>query len=332
MLNNDIKFGVLGSAKIARTHWVPAINAADGGCYWGVASRSAEKAQAFSSEFGGKVYDTYEALLADPDIDAVYIPLPNDLHIPFCLQALAAGKHVLCEKPIALNREQCQTLVAASLQYPALKVMEAFMYRFHPQWQQVMEWISSGEIGQIKQVSTRFCYNNVDPLNIRNSVAAGGGALMDIGCYGISVARMVLGREPKRVVAQADIHPEFGVDDANQLMLDFSGAMASVFVSTKAHRSQNVTIEGNLGRIVLSHPFYCDEDDVRMLRLIKDEEEIELEFASDINHYQLMTEAFIASIQQQTPVPVSLLDSMANMAVIDAAVVSAQESAWVDVI
>ncbi len=327
-----LNVGVLGAAKIARTHWIPAIKAAAGSSYWGVASRSIDKAQAFSAEFGGKVYSTYEALLADPDIDAVYIPLPNDLHIPFCLQALGAGKHVLCEKPIALNRAQCQTLVAASSQFPQLKVMEAFMYRFHPQWQQVMEWISSGEIGQIKQVTTRFCYHNVDPSNIRNSLAAGGGALMDIGCYGISVARMVLAREPKRVVAQVDIHPEYGVDDSNQLMLDFNGAMACVFVSTKAQRSQSVTIEGNLGRIVLTHPFYCDDDDVRVLRLIKNDEEIELEFASDINHYQLMIEAFVASIQQQTPVPVSLLDSMANMAVIDAAVISAQEGTWVDVV
>lgn len=321
--------GVLGAAKIARTQIIPVINQTSGLEYWGVATRSAEKGAAFAKEVGGTYIEGYEALLANPAIDIIYNPLPNDLHVPMTLAALEAGKHVLCEKPIALNAEQTCALAAAANRYPKLKVMEAFMYRFHPQWQQVLQWINDGLIGEVRSLHAQFCYANHDPANIRNNPAAGGGALMDVGCYGISTARMIFGVEPLAVNAICLNHPTFGVDDMTHLMMKFpDGAAATVMVSTKTQRSQSVTIEGSHGRIVLSHPFYCDVGDERSVTLETDDSDQTVSFGGEINHYQLMLEAFVESIQNDSPVPLSLDDSVANMAVIDEAFASAKSEAW----
>ena len=329
---SNLTFGVLGAAKIARTHMIPALQLAAGCQYWGVASRNLQKANDFAALVGGGAIEGYEALLNNPNVDVIYNALPNDLHVSYCIKALEAGKHVLCEKPLALNAQDAKALLAASAKHPHLQVMEAFMYRFHPQWQQVLEWISQGEIGAVKNITSQFCYNNHDPANIRNNPAAGGGALMDVGCYGISLARMVLGREPSRVVAISDMHPEYQVDNMTQLTMDFKGgAVATVMVNTKTQRSQMAAIEGSKGRIVLTHPFYCDPDDERTVRLETDGEECEMTFGSNINHYQLMLEAFAQSIQHQLPTPLPLHDSIANMAVIDAAFASIANECWMPV-
>lgn len=321
--------GVLGAAKIARTQIIPVIERCEGLKYWGVATRDAEKGAAFAREVGGTYIEGYEALLANPDIDIIYNPLPNDLHVPMTIAALEAGKHVICEKPIALNAEQASALCHAAARFPALKVMEAFMYRFHPQWQQVLQWIDDGLIGEVRSVFAQFCYANHDPSNIRNNPAAGGGALMDIGCYGISAARMVFGCEPLSVNAITLDHPTFHVDDMAHLLLQFpNGAAATVMVSTKTQRSQRVTIEGTHGRITLSHPFYCDAGDEREVILETDDSDQSVTFGGEINHYQLMLEAYLDSIQNDRPVPLSLNDSVANMAVIDAAFASAKSRAW----
>lgn len=328
-MTNVYTLGVLGAAKIARTQIIPVIKQAGRLEYWGVATRSAEKGAAFAKEVGGSYVEGYEALLANPAIDIIYNPLPNDLHVPMTLAALEAGKHVLCEKPIALNAEQTRALALAASRYPKLKVMEAFMYRFHPQWQQVLQWIGDGLIGEVRSLSAQFCYANHDPANIRNNPAAGGGALMDIGCYGISTARMVFGVEPIAVNAICLNHPTFGVDDMTHLMMRFpNGAAATVVVSTKTQRSQSVAIEGTHGRVVLSHPFYCDLGDERSITLETDDSDQTFTFGSEINHYQLMLEAFVDAIQNDSQVPLSLDDSIANMAVIDAAFASAKSESW----
>ena len=332
-MGQPLRIGVLGAAKIARTQLIPAIKQADGAMFWGVASRGLKTAQAFVQDVGyGNAIEGYQALLDSEDVDVIYNPLPNDLHVDLSIKALEAGKHVLCEKPLALNTEDAKRLRAASEKYPSLKVMEAFMYRFHPQWQQVVDWIADGAIGRVRSVSSQFCYNNHDPANIRNNPAAGGGALMDIGCYGISATRLVMGCEPLSVVAKAEMHPEFGVDDMAHMIMSFDGgASATVVVSTKSQRSQNVTIEGSQGRIVLTHPFYSDENDERIIRLETDDSDQEITFAGDINHYQLMVEAFVSSVRKNIQVPVSLDDSIANMAVIDAAFTSIETHSWVEV-
>ena len=332
-MTQPLRFGVLGAAKIARTQLIPAIERADGAVFWGVASRNKQTAQSFVEQIGsGIALGGYQALLDSPEVDVIYNPLPNDLHVDLSIKALEAGKHILCEKPLALNVDDAKRLHAVAKKYPALKVMEAFMYRFHPQWQQVIDWIADGAIGRVRSVSSQFCYNNHDPANIRNNPAAGGGALMDIGCYGISATRLVMGCEPLSVVAKAEMHPEYGVDNMAHLIMSFEdGASASVIVSTKSQRSQSVTIEGSQGRIVLTHPFYCDENDERLIRLETDDADQEITFAGDINHYQLMVEAFVSSVHKDVQVPLSLDDSIANMAVIDAAFASMQSHQWAKV-
>lgn len=350
-MKKDLNIGVLGAAGIARKHMIPAMSLVAGCRFWGVASRQLDKARAYAAEVGGgEAIEGYEHLIARPEVDVIYNALPNDLHVPYSLKALAAGKHVLCEKPVALNRQEAKALCDAANQASQLVAMEAFMYRFHPQWQQVLSWVEEGVIGDIRSISTQFCYYNDDPHNIRNSPEAGGGALMDVGCYGISAARMIMGVEPSRVIAVANRHPEYGVDNGMHMMLQFDNtACATVMVSTKTQRSQSVVVEGSKGRIIITHPFYCDEGDERLLRLETDASDQELFFGSDINHYALMLEAFILTIKQcgaieenlvaqekrgfqksQAPV-VPLGDSVANMAVIDAAFESAKRGIWVSI-
>jgi predicted dehydrogenase len=327
-----LNFGVLGAAKIARTHLIPAINLADGASYWGVASRNLNKAQAFASQVGfGVAVEGYEALLSNAEVQVIYNPLPNDLHVPLSIAALKAGKHVLCEKPLALNVADAKSLRATAEKYPHLKVMEGFMYRFHPQWQKILEWINADAVGTIKNVTSQFCYNNQDPANIRNNPLAGGGALMDVGCYGISATRMVLAMEPQSLVASMDIDPRFLVDNSTRLIMSFAdGVGATVLVSTKTQRSQSMTIEGTKGRILVTHPFYCDAGDKRVIALNSESATEEFTFHSDINQYQLMVEAFVRSINLNTSVPLSLDDSIANMTVIDAAFSSVSNRSWIE--
>lgn len=340
-MNNTLNLGVLGAAKIARTHIIPALNAVQGVKLWGVASRTQAKAHAYVSDLAShnikannvdagtvKAIEGYESLINHPEVDVIYNPLPNDLHVPLTLKALAAGKHVICEKPIALDAKEAAVLSKASANSPECKVMEAFMYRFHPQWQQVLEWVNTGKIGQLRSVASQFSYSNNDPDNIRNQLAAGGGAMMDVGCYGVSVARMIFNAEPTRVVASAMINPTFGVDDMTHCLMDFNGAHATVLVGTKMQRSQQVLIEGSAGRIVMTHPFYCDPGDERVVSLITDNNEQAVTFGSNIDHYQLMLQAFVDAIHNDTCVPLSLEDSVANMAVIDAVFASVKSGSW----
>src|SRR6184192_72444 len=158
-----------------------------------------------------KAYGSYEELLADPEIDAIYNPLPNHLHVPWSIKALQAGKHVLCEKPIALTSAEAQTLLDVARQYPHLKVMEAFMYRFHPQWQRAHQLVSEGKIGTLRTIHTFFSYYLNDPLNVRNRADSGGGGMLDIGCYTVSVARFIFGSEPRRVFGIVEFDPQFKV-------------------------------------------------------------------------------------------------------------------------
>lgn len=337
-MKKPLNMGVLGAAKIAKTHVIPASEKLEQIQVWGVASRELSKAEAYVKTLKQEdmaqsitAIEGYEAIINHPEIDVIYNPLPNHLHVDLSLKALAAGKHVLCEKPLALNATQAKQLSLASAKNPKVKVMEAFMYRFHPQWQQVKRWIAHGELGTLHSVSSQFCYCNTDPHNIRNNREAGGGALMDIGCYGVSVARMIFDREPKKIVANAVMNPTFAVDDITHCLLDFDGALATVMVGTKVQRSQYVHIEGSAGRIIVTHPFYCDDGDERTISLITDDEEQTFTFGSDIDHYQLMLEAFVEAIDNDTQVPITLEDSVANMAVIDAAFTSIQKGGWVDI-
>src|SRR5947209_852170 len=193
-----VRWGVLRTAKIAIRQVIPAMQQATYCEVTAIASRSLEKAQGAASQLGiPKAYGSYEEILADPTIDAIYNPLPNHLHVPWSIKALQAGKHVLCEKPIALTAAEGQILLDAARQHPHLKVMEAFMYRFHPQWQRTRQLVLDGSIGELRTVQTFFSFYLDDPHNFRNKPEYGGGGMLDIGCYAVSVPRFIFGGEPR---------------------------------------------------------------------------------------------------------------------------------------
>ncbi len=313
-----LKLGILGLAKIARTHVIPALAGVKGLKLCAIASRDAVKVRQFCAQLpdSPQPYNDYEALL-ESDLDAVYIPLPNDGHIPWTLAALERGKHVLCEKPLALSIESLAALDAAQRRYPHLKVMEAFMYGFHPQWQQVDDWVQNGRIGDLRSVEVRFCYHNTDPANIRNNPAAGGGAFWDVGCYGVDVARRLLGGPPEAVFGRALQHTAFGVDDTSHALLHYPQATASITVSTKAWRSQTVAIEGDAGRIELSHPFYRDAGEQSELRCWTQASYLsqcypEVAHPNPDNQYARMLQAFAEAIATGGEVPLPIEASRAN--------------------
>jgi len=275
-------------------------------------------------------FGSYDDLLASDEIDAVYIPLPNHLHVPWSIKALAAGKHVLCEKPLGLNSGEVAQLQVAANRFPSLLVMEAFMYRFHPQWLRVRELIGSGALGQIKHVQASFTYNNTDPGNVRNMPGIGGGGLMDIGCYCISAARYVFGKEPLRVVGELDWDPDFGTDRHASAILDFGGGMATLQCSTQSHSSQMVKIIGDKGTLEVENPFF--RRDAIPSRLILYRNDVaEVISIGQFNHYVCQLDAFCQAALNQLAAPTPLLDALGNMQVIDAIFASDREKTWVSI-
>lgn len=331
-MQNKISWGVISTAKIARTQVIPAMKNCEFAKLVAISSGDADKARQTAADLGiPKSYGSYEALLADPDIDAVYNPLPNHLHVPYTLKALAAGKHVLCEKPIGINADEAQQLLEATKQYPHLKVMEAFMYRFHPQWQKAKELISSGKLGEVKHVHTHFSYYNIDAGNIRNKPEAHGGALMDIGCYCISFPRFIFDAEPERVVGLMHFDPEFKTDSLTSGLLDFgNGCNASFTCSTQLEPYQRINIVGDKGRLEIEIPVNAPADEPCHLWLQQNKvvEEIQTEAA---NQYGRQVDAFSKAILNNIPVPTPLTDALSNMKVIDALVKSAELGQWVEV-
>jgi len=325
-----VRWGILGAARIAVKHVIPAIETSGHSRIEAVASRDRAAAERVAAQFGiPRACGSYEALLADPKIDAVYIPLPNHLHVPWSLRAIDAGKHVLCEKPIGLTAAEASRLAAAASRSSRLKVMEAFMYRFHPQWQRARELVSEGAIGNVRAIHTWFSYFNVDPTNVRNMKDIGGGALMDIGCYGISVARFITGREPRRVSAISDIDPTFGTDRLTTAILDFGDAIGSFTSATQLGRHQRVDIGGSDGTIEIEIPFNppIDRRCTIVLRRGDRVEPIALERA---NQYERQFAAFSCAVLADQPVPTPLADAVANMHVIDAIRESAASNRWVN--
>src|SRR5262245_39611191 len=251
-----VRWGVLSTANIGTQKVLPAMQRGQYCEIAAIASRDLAKAQAAAARLGiPKAYGSYEELLADPEIDAVYNPMPNHLHVPWSIKALEAGKHVLCEKPIALSSAQAQELVDAAKQYPALKVMEAFMYRHHPQWQRTKAIVSVGGIGSLRTIHSFFSYYNDDPTNIRNQSDIGGGGLMDIGCYNISLSRFIFGGEPQRVCGIVEYDPQLKTDRLASGMLDFGTGTATFTCSTQLANYQRVHIFGDKGRIEIEIPF-----------------------------------------------------------------------------
>ncbi len=320
---NKIRWGVLGVAKIAVEKVIPALQRSQLGEVVGIASRDAAKAATAANRLNiPKNYGSYEALLADTQIDAIYNPLPNHLHVPWSIAALQAGKHVLCEKPIALSSTEALTLVDESRRHPKLKIMEAFMYRGHPQWVFARQQVQEQTIGQLRAISSLFSYFNRDPQNVRNQAEIGGGALMDIGCYPISLSRFLFDGEPHRVLGSVERDPEFGIDRLTSGILEFSGGISIFTCSTQLTPFQCVQILGTAGRIEIEIPFNAPPDRPCRIWLQRGQDIQEMMFET-ADQYTIQGDRFAAAILEDTPVPTSLEDAVANMRVIEALFASA---------
>ena len=329
-----IRFGILSTAKIAREKVIPAIRRSELCEVAAIASRNEESALATAEELAiPKAHGSYEALLADPDVDAVYIPLPNHLHVEWSIKALGAGKHVLCEKPIGLNTREANELINAEGRHPDLKIMEAFMYRHHPQWIEAKRLVDAGEIGELRTIQSFFSYYNDDPGNIRNKADMGGGAMMDIGCYNISLSRFIFNSEPTRCVGFMDRDPEFGTDRLFSGMLDFRGRVSSFTCSTQLAPYQRVNIFGTAGRIEIRIPFNAPPDKPCSIILQRgnapDGQNLETITFDICDQYAVQADLFAKTIIEDTRVPVSLNDAYANMQTLERLVKSAQDNAWV---
>jgi predicted dehydrogenase len=313
-----IKWGILSTARIGLEKVIPAMQNSDLCEVTAIASRGAKRAKEAAHKLGiAKSYGSYEALLADPEIEAVYNPLPNHLHVSWSIQALRAGKHVLCEKPLGLNVPDIEKLAAEAEKHPELKVMEAFMYRFHPQWIQVKEWVNRGEIGELKAVDSFFSYFNTDAENIRNQPEFGGGGLMDVGCYCISVSRFLFDDEPKQVHGFLKLDPDFEVDYLASGVMRFEKGTATFSCSTQLHRHQFVKVFGTEGTIEIPLPFNADPDLETELFITRNSVK-KIVRVPPANQYTLQADAFSKSILQGRPVPTPLKDALSNMRVIDA--------------
>jgi predicted dehydrogenase len=315
---SKLRWGVLSTSKFAQTKIIPAVKNCQHAEFTAIASRNLDSATEAAERHGiVKAYGTYEELLADVDVDAIYNPMPNHMHVEWSIKALEAGKHVLCEKPIGLSLAEGQRLLDAAKQYPTLKVMEAFMYRFHPQWQRAKQLVDAGEIGSLRTIQSFFSYFNTDANNIRNKADIGGGAMMDIGCYNVSLSRFIFGAEPKHVLAVAEFDPEFKTDRLASGILQFENGTATFTCSTQLSPYQRVNIFGTEGRIEIEIPFNAPPDKPCRMWVQRGAEIEEITF--DIcDQYTIEFDLFSLAVLNDTPVPTPLEDAVANMKVIEA--------------
>jgi predicted dehydrogenase len=330
------RFGVLGLSRFALRKMIPAMRAARGVELVAIASRDAGKAAEAARELGlSRSYGSYQALLADPEIDGIYNPLPNHLHVLWSERAAEAGKHVLCEKPVSMTVAECHTLIDARNR-TGVKIGEAFMVRTHPQWLRARELVRSGEIGDLRAVMTAFSYNNRDPKNIRNVEEWGGGALMDIGCYPIHLSRFLFGEEPTRALGLIDRDPEMRIDRLTSAVLEFPSGQAVFTCSTQMVPYQRVQILGTRGRIEVEIPVNAPPN--RPCRLWVDSGAdlfgggLRTEQFEICDQYTIQGDLFSKAVRDGSEPPTPLEDSLRNMAVIDAVFRSAREDGWMPVV
>ena len=330
-MKQKVKWGVLGAAKIAVEKVIPAMQNGELAEVCGIASRDLHKAEGAARKLGiEKALGSYEQLLEDPEIEAVYNPLPNHLHVLWSIRAAEAGKHVLCEKPLALSAIEAKKLIAAR-DRTGVQIEEAFMVRTHPQWIKVKQLVESGSLGEVRAIQGFFSYYNRDPENVRNVPEWGGGGIMDIGCYPIVTSRFVLGREPERVFAVLENDPEFRVDRLASGILDYGDIQSSFACSTQLVAHQRMLFLGTEKKVEVEIPFNAPPD--RPCRLFvssgdlfgEDVETIELPIC---NQYTIQGELFSACVRGERTPPMTLEDSVRNMAVIDALFRSAESGRW----
>jgi predicted dehydrogenase len=324
-----VRWGILSTAKIAREKVIPAMQKGQYCEIAAIASRNEEQAQSIAMLLNiPKAYGTYEELLNDQDIDAVYIPLPNHMHVEWSVKALKAGKHVLCEKPIGVSASDAKQLLHAAKAKPELKVMEAFMYRLHPQWQFIKKMIGEGSIGPIKSIQSFFSYYNVDMNNIRNRKNAAGGALMDIGCYCISWSRWLSGEEPERVLGEVEFDPQSQTDRLSTGVLKFSSVTSTFTCSTQLAPYQRVNILGSDARIEIEIPVNAPPDKPTKVWIHSKAGTEEVLF-DPVDQYTIQGDLFSQAILNDTDVPTSLEDAINNMKVIEAVFESSEKKTWV---
>jgi predicted dehydrogenase len=329
-----VVWGVISTAKIGRDRVLPGMRKSSLIELRAIASRDQAHARATADALGIPVaYGSYEALLADPAIEAVYNPLPNHLHVPFTLKAAAAGKHVLCEKPVALTADEATALRATM---GKVLVAEAFMVRFHPQWLRARELVREGRIGTLRAVQMFFGYNNPDPANVRNKADIGGGGLYDIGCYAIVAGRFFFAAEPSRAVALVDRDPVFRTDRLTSALVDCGdGRRLDFTVSTQIAPHQRLQLCGSKGRIEIPIPVNAPQGAATRL-LIDDCSSLEgagivTETIPESDQYQLQGEAFSRAVRGEVTLPYGVEDAIANMRVIDAVFRSEESGRWEDV-
>lgn len=312
------RWGILSTANIGITQVLPAIAASETGVVQGIASRDAERARAVADRFNAPLsFGSYEELLASDQIDGVYIPLPTSQHIEWSLKAAEAGKHVLCEKPIALKAEEIDRLIAARDRHQVV-ISEAFMVHYHPQWAKVRELIASGQIGRLRMVQGCFTYFNNDPANMRNQVALGGGALPDIGVYPTVVTRMVTGQEPQEIFARIERDPDFGTDRYATVLARFVDFDLSFYVATQLSGRQQMVFHGDEGMITVHAPFNAGKYDHARVTWHDGSHTASQEWTfSNINQYSLQADAFVRFARGEKEVLFSLENSKANQHVID---------------
>ena len=324
-----VKWGIISTAKIGTQKVIPGMLRAKHAEVVAIASRNMDDAAKAAKTLGiAKAYGSYEALLDDKEIEAVYIPLPNHMHVPWTMKAMQAGKHVLCEKPIALDASEAAAIMSFSKLYPQLKLMEAFMYRHHPQWAFVKQYVSEGNIGMLKNIHSIFSYYNIDPENIRNKPGIGGGGLMDIGCYCISFARWLFDKEPHRVSGIIDTDPVMQTDRYASAILDFETGTSLFTCSTQLTPFQRIHIVGTEAAIEIEIPVNAPPDKPTKLWIYRNGKKEERIFDM-ADQYTLQCESFSQSIINNTPVTTPIEDAVANMKVIDAIFQSSSSNTWI---
>jgi predicted dehydrogenase len=331
-MREKIRWGVLSTAAIGLKKVIPAMQRGQSSSVVAIASRDVAKARSAAASLGiPAVYGTYEELLADPNIDAIYNPLPNHLHVAWTIKAAEAGKHVLCEKPISLTVAEAESLLEVRAR-TGVKIGEAFMVNCHPQWIRLRALLDQGRIGELRSILGFFSYFNVNPENIRNRIDAGGGALMDIGCYMVHGSRFAFAQEPTRVVAHIERDPTMRTDRLTSAILDFPGGQSIFTCSTQLVPYQRIQFLGSKGRIELEIPVNAPND--QPTRLLIDSGSdlfgggIATETFPVCDQYTLQGDAFSNAILGGTEVPVPIEDAIRNMAVIEAIFRSGDSGKW----
>ena len=327
-----IRWGVISSAKIGTEKVIPAMQQSETGEIMALASRNKETSKLVCENLGiPKAYGSYEELLADPVIDAIYNPLPNHLHVPWTIKAAKSGKHVLCEKPIALNADEASQLLEVQKDTGVL-IVEAFMVRDNPQWHWVQEQVKCGEIGELRAIQSAFSYMNRDPQNIRNMPDIGGGGIYDIGCYPVFISRMVFGEEPLEVSALIEKDPDFQTDRLASGMMKFPSGQSSFICSTQLVPYQRVQIFGTKKRIEVEVPFNAPNQ--MPSRVFMDDGAANhgrfklIEDLPVCDQYTKQAEAFENKILSKSIDHSPLQDAISNMRVIDALYKAGASQTW----